>query len=401
MTVQLSDIETAALAIKGHVVHTPFLHSRTLSQIVGADVLIKFENLQFTATFKERGALNKLLSLTVEERARGVVAMSAGNHAQGVAYHAERLGIPATIVMPETTPFVKVQQTADFGAHVILKGADFAEATVIAKDLSRAEGFIFVHPFDDEKVIAGAGTIGLELAQSGAEFDTVVVPVGGGGLISGIATAVKALKPATRVIGVEAELFPSMQAALKGEAPQCGGVTIAEGIAVARAGELTREICARLVDEVLIVSETSIERAIYLMLTVEKTVVEGAGAAGFAALLQHKDKFAGRRVALVVPGGNIDARLLASVIMRELSRDGRILKISVDVEDLPGQLGRVTRAIGEARGSILDVHHSRLALDISAKHTLVECMVEARDSVHADEICAAIDALGFKVRRMS
>jgi len=401
MTVTLADIEAAARVIEGHVVATPFLLSRTLSDITGAQVMLKFENLQFTASFKDRGALNKLASLSAAERARGVIANSAGNHAQGVAYHAQRLGIPATIVMPEMTPFTKVKQTQGFGAEVIQKGANLSEAGVVAHQIAKERSLTFVHPYDDEKIIAGQGTIGLELARSGLDFDTVIVPLGGGGLIAGIAVALDALKPGAQVIGVESELFPAMRAALVGRPAKFGGATIAEGIAVPTPGTLTTEICRRLVDDVILVPESAIERAIYLLLAIEKTVVEGAGAAGLAAMLHTPERFRGRRVAVILAGGNVDPRLLASVIMRELSRDGRIFKIAVSIEDLPGQLSRVARAIGDARGSILEVQHSRLSLDISAKQTLLECLIEARDRHHADEICTAIEALGVGVRRMS
>jgi len=401
MAVTLSDIEAAAKVIAGQVVETPFLLSRTLSQITGARVMIKFENLQFTASFKDRGAANRLASLTSEERARGVIANSAGNHAQGLAYHAQRLAIPATIVMPEMTPFTKVKQTQGFGARVVLKGRDLGEAGDAAHKIAEEEGLVFVHPYDDEKIIAGQGTIGLELAASGLDFDTVVVPLGGGGLIAGIAVAVKALKPGVEIIGVESELFPAMRAAMTAKPAQCGGATIAEGIAVPRPGKFTTEICRRLVDDVLLVPEAAFERAIYLLLTIEKTVAEGAGAAGLAALLHYPERFRGRKVAMILAGGNIDPRLLSSVILRELSRDGRIFKIAVSIDDLPGQLSRVARAIGDARGSILEVQHSRLSLDITAKQTLLEFLLEARDPEHGAEICGAIEKLGLAVKRMS
>lgn len=400
MPVSLTDIEAAARVLKGQIVETPFLLSRTLSEITGASVMIKFENLQFTASFKDRGAANKLASLSAAERARGVIANSAGNHAQGLAYHAQRLGIPATIVMPETTPFTKVKQTQGFGARIVLKGKDLSEAGDEAHRIAKEEGLVFVHPYDDEKIVAGQGTIGLEICSAGLDFDTVVVPLGGGGLIAGIAVAVKALKPNVQVIGVESELFPAMRAALIGRPAECGGATIAEGIAVPRPGRITTEICQRLVDEVLLVPEAAFERAIYLFLSIEKTVAEGAGAAGLAALLRYPERFRGKRVALILAGGNIDPRLLSSVILRELSRDGRIFKIAVSIDDLPGQLSRVARAIGDARGSIVEVQHSRLSLDITAKQTLLEFLLEARDREHGGEIIAAIEKLGLPVKRM-
>ncbi|HXZ68741.1 MAG TPA: threonine ammonia-lyase [Alphaproteobacteria bacterium] len=397
----LSDIRAAAKVLEGQIAHTPFLHSRTLSAITGAEVHIKFENLQFTASFKERGALNKLMSLTAEERVRGVVAMSAGNHAQGVAYHAQRLKIPATIVMPESTPFIKAQQTQGFGAEVILKGKSIAEAAEIADEVRLERNLTFVHPYDDPKIIAGQGTIGIEIAGSGVALDAVVVPIGGGGLISGIAIALDALMPQTEVIGVEAELFPAMRAVLRGVEAHCGGTTIAEGIAVSRMGEITTAACRKFGIDVILASETMIERAIFLYLTIEKTVAEGAGAAPLAALLTERERFKGKRVGLILAGGNIDPRLLSSVIMRELIRDGRIFKIAIDVEDLPGQLSRVAGAIGKAGGSILEVQHSRFALDISAKHTVLELLIEARDARHSDAICEALEGDGLRVRRLS
>ena len=397
----LDDIRAAGRVIAGQVVKTPFLHSRTLSAITGADVYIKFENLQFTASFKDRGALNKLTSLTSEQRKHGVIAMSAGNHAQGVAYHAQRLNIPATIVMPESTPFIKAQQTERFGAEVILKGAGLSEAGQIAREIEAARGLTFVHPYDDPKIIAGQGTIGIEIAEAGIPLDAVIVPVGGGGLVSGIGLAMQALAPQTEIVGVEAELFPAMRAALRGEPAHPGGATIAEGIAVSKMGDLTTAICRALDLDIILVSEAAIERAIYLFLTIEKTVAEGAGAAPLAALLAEPARFKGKRVALILAGGNIDPRLLASVIMRELIRDGRIFKIAVDIEDLPGQLSRVAGLIAKCGGSILEVQHGRLALDISAKHAFLEVLIEARDPRHGDQICEAIAAAGLRVRRMS
>jgi threonine dehydratase len=397
----LEDIRSAARAIEGQVVRTPFLQSRTLSAIAGAEIYLKFENLQFTASFKDRGALNKLESLTPEQRKRGVIAMSAGNHAQGVAYHAQRLGIPATIVMPQSTPFIKARQTEGFGARVILEGKSLSEAAEVAHRIEAERGLTFVHPYDDPKIIAGQGTIGLEIAASGVAIDAVVVPVGGGGLVAGIGLAMRALSPGTEVIGVEAELFPAMRAALRGEPARPGGATIAEGIAVSRMGELTTEICRRLGLDIIIVSEAAIERAIYLLLTIEKTVAEGAGASSLAAVIAEPERFKGKRVALILAGGNIDPRLLSSVIMRELIRDGRIFKIAVDIEDLPGQLSRVAGLIAKGGGSIIEVQHGRLALDVSAKHALLELLIEVRDSIRGDQICDAIAAEGLRVRRMS
>lgn len=397
MAVTLEDIRQAASVIKGQVQRTPCLRSQTLSQLTGAEVFLKFENLQFTSSFKERGALNKLMSLTPDERERGVIAMSAGNHAQGVAYHATRLGIPSTIVMPETTPFVKVKYTMAHGAHVIQKGMTLADCDKVAHDIAAEKGLVFVHPYDDDRIIAGQGTIGLEMLEDFPDLDTLVVPVGGGGLISGIAIAAKALKPSIRMIGVETRLFPSMFNALKKQAHPIGGQTIAEGIAVKNVGAKTVEICSRLLDEVLLVSEDMIERAIAMLLSIEKTVVEGAGAAGFAALLQYPEVFRGRRIGLVLCGGNIDPRLLSNVIMRELQREGRILTLSIAIEDRPGVLARVATLVGNAGGNIIEVSHNRMLTDMPAKDAELRVSVETRDGQHAEAICQAVRDAGFHV----
>lgn len=398
MSVTLDDIKAAAARIGGAVEHTPCLHSRTLSGLMGAQVYLKFENLQFTASFKERGALNKLLQLNEEERGRGVIAMSAGNHAQGVAYHAQRLGIPATIVMPRNTPYVKVSQTEHFGARVVLEGETLAEAAEAAHGMARQEGLTFVHPYDDEQIIAGQGTIALEMLETEPELDVLVVPVGGGGLISGIATAAKALKPEIEIVAVEAGLYPALYHALRGEKARCGGTTIAEGIAVKNIGVKTLEICRELVDKVMLVSETHLERAVNLLLTIEKTVAEGAGAAGLAALISEPKRFAGRKVGIPLCGGNIDPRLLASVIMRELMRDGRIARLVIDVADSPGQLARVASIVAEHGCSIVEVTHRRLSLDVTAKHTNLDMMIEAKDSRHVSHIVDHLREEGFLVR---
>lgn len=398
MTVTLDDIKQAAAVIKGHVLRTPCLRSQTLSQLTGADVHLKFENLQFTSSFKERGALNKLTSLTAEERKRGVIAMSAGNHAQGVAYHATKLGIPSTIVMPETTPFVKVKYTMAHGAHVIQKGMTLADCDKVAHELAAEKGLVFVHPYDDDMIIAGAGTIGLEFMEDFPDLDTLVVPVGGGGLIAGIAVAAKALKPSIRVIGVETSLFPSMSNRLKNENEPIGGHTIAEGIAVKNVGAKNVEICSRLLDDVLVVHEETIERAIAMLLSIEKTLVEGAGAAGFAALLEHPEKFQGQKVGLVLCGGNIDPRLLSNVIMRELQREGRVLTLAIDIEDRPGVLAKVALLVGNAGGNIIEVSHNRMLTDMPAKDAELRVSVETRDAAHADAICVAVRDAGFNVR---
>jgi threonine dehydratase len=396
--VTLMDVRAAAERIYGAVARTPSHWSRTLSKIAGCDIHLKFENLQFTASFKERGALNKLLSLSEEERKRGVAAMSAGNHAQGVAYHAGRLGIPATIVMPEGTPFNKVKHTKDFGARVILDGTTLNQSFERAQKIAKAEHLSFIHPYDDAIVIAGQGTVALELLADAPELDTLVVPIGGGGLISGIAVTAKALKPDIEIYGVEAQLYPSMYDVLKGETLPCAGQTIAEGIAVKEPGALTRRIVSALVKDVLLVREEDIERAVATLLEIEKTVVEGAGAAAFAAVAAHPDVFRGRKVGIVLSGGNIDMRLLSNVILRELSREGRILSVVVEIEDRPGLLARIATLVGEAGGNILEVSHNRMITDMPAKSADLGLVIEARDAAHAGEIRGCLEAAGFSLR---
>jgi threonine dehydratase len=398
VTVSLKDVQAAAEAIRGQVEHTPLRYSRTLSDITGASVWVKFENLQVTAAFKERGALNKLLSLTNAEKAAGVIAMSAGNHAQGVAYHASRLGIPSTIVMPKGTPFVKIEHTRNFGARVIIHGDTLEEANNHARALEKSEGLTFVHPFDDEQVIAGQGTIGLEVLEDLADFDVIVVPVGGGGLIAGVATAIKAVRPAVEIIGVEPMLYPSLSAERRGEEAKVGGATIAEGIAVKKVGRLTAEICNRLVDDVICVSEDQLERAVTLFATVEKTVAEGAGAAGLAALLAEPHRFRGRKVVLILCGGNIDTRLLASVLTRSLVREKRITSVRIIGNDQPGLLARVASVIGESGGNIIEVSHNRMALDVPAKGAEFDIKIETRDGLHTQEIIDALTQAGFPPR---
>ena len=395
----IDDIRAAARLIHGAVERTPTRHSDTLSRITGADIHLKFENLQYTASFKERGALNKLLSLTPEQRSQGVAAMSAGNHAQGVAYHAGRLGIPVTIVMPEGTPFTKIKHTKDFGARVLVEGAtlseSFARATLIARD----EGLTFVHPYDDPIVIAGAGTVALEmLADAEEPLDVLVVPIGGGGLISGIAIAAKAINPAIEIFGVQTRAYPSMFDVFKSANLPSAGQTIAEGIAVKEPGQLTREIVKGHVKDILLVDDMQIEQALAALLEIEKTVVEGAGAAAYAAVVENKEKFAGRKVGIVLSGGNIDMRLLSNVILRELSREGRILSLEVMIEDRPGLLARIASLVGEAGGNILEVSHNRMMTDTPVKSAYLGMVVEARDSTHAEEIRTKLRDAGFTLR---
>mgnify|MGYP001213525473 CR=1 FL=1 len=397
LPVALADVEEACGVLRGSVLDTDLDQSRTLGEMLGCTVWLKFENLQFTSSFKERGALNRLSRLSAAERVRGVVAMSAGNHAQGVAYHAHRLGIPSTIVMPVATPMVKAENTRRHGAEVILHGATLEESGAFARAHGEAKGLVFVHPYDDPHIIAGQGTIGLEMLQAVPALDTLVVPIGGGGLISGIAVAAKAVKPSIRVVGVQAALYPSMYNVIKGAALPMRGDTLAEGIAVKAPGKLTSEIVRALVDDIVLVSESEIERAVSLLINIEKAVVEGAGAAGLAAILAHRALFAGRTVGIVLCGGNIDTRLLASVLTRELAREGRLSQLQIDIVDRPGQLARVAMLLGEAGANIVEVSHQRTFSDLPAKGTLLEVVIETRDRAHLEATVAAMRAAGFEV----
>jgi threonine dehydratase len=396
LCISLQDVRSARDRIADQLSATPCLHSRTLSELTGAQLYLKFENLQFTASFKERGALNRLLQLTATERTRGVCTVSAGNHGQAVAYHAHRLGIPATIVMPRHTPFVKVEHTRSHGAEVVLYGDTLHAAFAQAQQIMLARELTFVHPYDDAAVMAGQGTIGLEMLDAAPQLELLVVPIGGGGLISGVAVAAKALAPGIEIIGVQTESYPSMLAALKGEEASCHGNTIAEGIAVKSAGLLTREVVRALVQDIVLVDENDLERGIALLLNVEKTVAEGAGAASLAAVLAQPQRYRGRKVGLIVSGGNIDPRLLASVIMRELVREQRIVTLRIPIADQPGALAQVTQAVGDHGGNILDVFHRRLSTNVPAKSATLELSFEARDAVHAQGIVAAIRAAGFE-----
>ncbi len=393
-----ADIAAAAVQLRGAILQTPCTESLTLSGMLGARIWLKFENLQFTAAFKERGALNRLAALTPTERAGGVIAMSAGNHAQGVAYHARRLGIPATIVMPVGTPMVKIENTRRLGAEVIVEGASLEESAAYVEIQAQARGLTYVHPYDDRLVIAGQGTVALEMLAAAPEIDTLVVPIGGGGLISGIAIAAKSIRPNLRIVGVQAELYPSMFNAVKGTGLPMRGDTLAEGIAVKKPGRLTTEIVKRLVDDIVLVSEAQLEHAVSLLINIEKTVVEGAGAAGLAAIVAHPALFSGRNVGLVLCGGNIDTRLLASVLTRELARDGRLSQLAIDLVDRPGQLARVATLVGEAGANIVEVSHQRTFSDLPAKGTLLELVIETRDRAHLDDTVALLRRAGFAVR---
>src|SRR5262245_38111921 len=382
----IDDIRAAAERIKGSVIRTPMMLSRTLSEIVDAEVWLKFENLQFTAAYKERGALNKLLQRSDEERKRGVVAASAGNHAQAVAYHGRRLGIPVTIVMPVSTPMIKVTQTEGHGAHVVLRGERFDDAYDHARELEAEKGYIFVHPFDDVAVMAGAGTVALEMLEDAPELDTLVIPIGGGGLNSGVANAAKALKPGIKVIGVEAELYPSMKNVVEGGNGEIGGDTLAEGIAVKEPGMLTRAIINDLVDRIDLVAENDIEHAVSMLVNIEKTVVEGAGAAGLAAILAEPERFRGRKIGTTLCGGNIDAHLLANVLVRELVRCGLIARLSTAAQDRPAALAAITAKSHECGVNIIEVNHHRIFTRLPAKDTVIEVECEARDARAVDQL---------------
>jgi threonine dehydratase len=396
-TITIDDVRAAAERIAGNVERTPSARSQTLSAVLGTDVTVKFENLQFIAAFKERGALNKLLSLTPEERARGVVAMSAGNHAQAVARHATRLGIDATIVMPAATPFVKVHRTEVLGAHVVLFGEGLAECTDEARRIE-AEGRVFVHPYDDPAVIAGQGTVALELLEDHPELDALVVPTGGGGLLAGMAVVARALRPEMTLVGVQSDRWPAMYNAVTGADLPVGGPTIAEGIAVPVPGVITSRLVKDLVDQIVLVSEESVEEAVNLLLEIEKVVIEGAGATGIAALLQHRDLLPGRHVGVVLSGGNVDPRLLASVIMRGLVRSGRLTRLQIQIPDQPGVLGRVTTIVGQAGANIVEIVHDRMFLDVPARSAELEVVMETFDHEHVQRVIAALEADGFRAR---
>jgi threonine dehydratase len=398
--IDLADIEAARRTIAGHVLRTPMLPAPKLSALTGARVHVKYENLQVTNSFKERGALNKLASLTEAERKRGVIAMSAGNHAQAVAYHAARLGIPATIVMPVTTPFVKVEATQAHGATVVLDGETVADAQLRAEAIARACALTWVHPYDDPLVIAGQGTIALEMLEEAPDLDTLVIPIGGGGLIAGNAVAARAVSPSIEIIGAEAELYPSMWNALRDEHRPIGGPTLAEGIAVENVGALTLPIVRALVTEIMLVDEAHLERAVNAYITLQKTMAEGAGAAGLAAMLAAPERFRGRKVGLILCGGNIDPRLVASVMVRELEREHRILSFRLTIPDRPGVLGQIASLLGQLDANILEVEHRRLFLDVPAKGARLDVTVETRDVTHANEILRVLAKQGFQPVRI-
>jgi threonine dehydratase len=398
LSVKLADITAAAARIRDAVLVTDCSESRTLGEICGCRVWLKFENLQFTSTFKERGALNRLKALSGEECRRGVIAMSAGNHAQGVAYHARRLGIAATIVMPVGSPMVKIENTRRHGAEVVISGATLEEAGEFARAQAVARGMTMIHPYDDPLIIAGQGTIALEMLEAAPALDTLVVPIGGGGLISGIAIAARAIKPDLRIIGVQAALYPSMYNAIHGVSLPARGDTLAEGIAVKWPGKITTDVIREMVDEIVLVSEDQLERAVAILISIEKTVAEGAGAAGLAAVMANRELFAGRNVGLVLSGGNIDTRLIASVLTRELAREGRLTQLSLDIIDRPGQLAAVCNLLAEAGANIIEVSHQRTFSDLPAKATMLELVIETRDRAHLDDVLARLTAAGLAAR---
>jgi len=395
--ISLEAIRAAAARIEGAVSRTPFLPSQTLSRVTGCELYLKFENLQFTASFKERGALNKLASLSDAERRRGVIAMSAGNHAQAVAYHAARLGIPAVIVMPKGSPNTKIKNTKVHGATVVLEGESLADAAAHARTLAKRDDLVFVHPYEDPLIIAGQGTVGLEMLQALPALDVVVVPVGGGGLIAGIATAARALNPRIKIYGVESRTYPSMHQRLKGEPIKVGGDTIAEGIAVKDVGDMAFAIIQKQVEEVLVVEEETIERGIVALIEIEKTVAEGAGAAALAALLEHPQRFAGKRVGIPISGGNIDSRVLASVLMRGLVRDARLVRLRVTMPDVSGSLAKVAQLIADAGGNIVEVQHQRIFGTASVRSPEVEFLIETRDSEHTRALVRSLEEKGIRV----
>ena len=396
----LDHVRAAHDRIRDSIVATPTLHSQTLSKLTGANIYLKFENLQFTAAYKERGALNAILLLSEEQRSKGVIAASAGNHAQGLSYHGTRLGIPVTIVMPVPTPTVKVMQTESVGGKVVLFGETFDDAYKHARQLEAEQGLTFVHPFDDPNVAAGQGTVALEMLESIPSLDMLVVPIGGGGLLSGMGTAARALKPDIGLIGVQAELYPSMYALLNNLQMPCEGDTLAEGIAVKIPGSFTSEVIRGLVDEIVLVSEAQLESAVSLLLQIEKTVVEGAGAAGLAAVMGNPEIFAGKNVGIILCGGNIDTRLLANVLLRDLARSGRLARLRLTLQDRPGALYKVMRLFNEHNVNIIEIYHQRIFTTLPAKGLITDIECEARDAEQLQGLVDGLDAAGYKVERV-
>jgi threonine dehydratase len=400
IAVTIADIRTASEIVRGNVLRTPMIAAPRLSDRCGAEVIIKYENLQATGSFKDRGALVKMMSLSGEQRAKGVITMSAGNHAQAVAYHARRLGIPATIIMPVGTPFVKVGNTEALGGRVILTGESLSDAREETERLAAQEGLTMVHPYDDPLIIAGQGTVGLEILEDQPDLDCVVVPIGGGGLISGTAIALKHARPDIEVIGVEVDSYPSMYCAIHGQEPNFGGATLAEGIAVKAPGTHTVPIVQALVSDILLVSEESVEKAICAYAMEQKTMAEGAGAAGLAAVMSQPERFAGRRVGLVLCGGNIDPRILASVMVRGLERDGKIISVRIIIPDQPGVLAQITGCFGANKANILEVAHRRMFLNIPVKGAILDIVAEVKDRAHGESLLAKVEELGYEIVKL-
>ncbi|NIA67016.1 threonine ammonia-lyase [Pelagibius litoralis] len=401
MTTTLEHIRDAAERLRGQVIRTPLVRAGRLSERLGCELFLKLENLQHTGSFKDRGSYIRLSNLSKDEAQRGVIAMSAGNHAQGVAYHAQRLGIPATIVMPEFAPFSKVERTRAFGARIVLTGDTLDASAQAAYQIAEDENLTFVHPFDDSDVIAGQGTVGLEILEDSPDIEAIVVPIGGGGLMSAIATVAKDANPAIQLIGVESELFPSMSDSIKGRNTMKGGHSLADGIAVKVPGKLTRPIIEKLVDDIVVVAESDIENAIQRLAEEQKLVAEGAGAAGIAAILANPERFAGRKVAVVICGGNIDLKLLSGILTRGLIRDGRMVRLRIGIIDQPGVLARIASLIGKTGGNIIEVYHQRLFYDVPAKQADVDVVLETRNSEHVKEVVASLQADGFPARILS
>ncbi|MBT5499088.1 MAG: threonine ammonia-lyase [Alphaproteobacteria bacterium] len=399
MTVTLESIRAAAVTIRGEVIRTPIVRSGPLSDATGVEIFLKLETLQRTGSFKDRGAFVKLKSVS-QEGGKGVIAISAGNHAQGVAYHAQRLGIPATIVMPKVTPFTKIVRTRDFGARVVLEGESVSDGKPFADEIAAAEKLVFVHPYDDPDIVSGQGTIGLEIFEDIPDLDAIVVPIGGGGVIAGIAMAAKELNPKIEIIGVEAQLYPSMYQAIHGLPPTSGGVSIAEGIAVKAPSVITKEIISRYVDDIILVDELSLESAVQTMVETGKLVVEGAGAAPLAAIRQQQNRFEGRRIGLIACGANIDSRLLSSILLRGMIRLGRMARLRVEISDQPGVLSRVTEKIGDVGGNIVEIYHQRMFYDVPVKRAEADIVMETRDAAHIEEIIDRLTAAGFRTRRL-
>ncbi len=397
MQVTARDIREAAESIRAHVVRTPTVVAHRLGDLLGITLHLKLENMQFTGSFKDRGACNKLQQLVQSgQRVAGVIAASAGNHAQGVAYHARRLGIPATIVMPQTTPFAKVERTAALGANVVLHGDSLSDSYAHARDLEQEQGLVFVHPYDDVAIVAGQGTAAIEMLDDFPALDTLVVPIGGGGLISGMAIWAKHRNPAIRVIGVQTEQCPAMLAKIRGDTPPpMTTLTLADGIAVKQPGEITSRIVAELVDEILLVGENDLENAVQMLATQQKVVAEGAGAAGLAAVLRHPDGFRDRNVGLVVCGGNIDRRMLSTVLLRTLKRDGKVAKLRIEIRDVPGVLSRVTQMIGAEGADIIDIEHQRLFTSLGPRHAELDVVLETYGTAHVERILSTLAAAGY------